>query len=107
MNSWTITNLDLKPHSPEILPSTDEARAIAVMIPARASFDDHQVHQSAWVTEIDGEVEITTSGGESVTGSTGLVGRLPPTNVTQCTPAPTPASSRCSRHGLGSTVHAR
>ena len=73
MNSWTITNLDLKPHSPEILTSTDEARAIALMIPAGESLDDHQVHESAWVTVIDGEVEITTSGGESVTGSTGLV----------------------------------
>ena len=73
MNSWTITNLDLKPHSPEILASTNEARAIALMIPAGESLDDHQVHESAWVTVIDGDVEITTSGGESVTGSTGLV----------------------------------
>ena len=73
MNSWTITNLDLRPHAPEILASTDDARAIALMIPAGESFDDHQVHESAWVTVIDGEVEITTSGGESVIGSTGLV----------------------------------
>src|ERR1700733_14036314 len=73
LNSWTITNLDLRPHSPEILASTDDARAIALMIPAGESFDDHQVHESAWVTVIDGEVEITTSDGQSVIGSTGLV----------------------------------
>ncbi len=73
MKSWTITKLALSPHAPEILASTDEARAIALMIPAGESLDDHQVHESAWVTVIDGEVEITTSGGESVTGSTGLV----------------------------------
>jgi quercetin dioxygenase-like cupin family protein len=73
MNSWTITNLDLRPHAPEILASTDEARAIALMIPAGESFGDHQVHESAWVTVIEGEVQITTSGGESVIGSTGLV----------------------------------
>jgi quercetin dioxygenase-like cupin family protein len=73
LNNWTITNLDLRPHSPEILASTDDARAIALMIPAGESFDDHQVHESAWVTVIDGEVEITTSDGESVIGSTGLV----------------------------------
>ncbi len=73
MNSWKITDLNLSPHGPEILASTNEARAIALMIPAGESFDDHQVHESAWVTVIDGEVEITTSAGGSVTGSTGLV----------------------------------
>jgi quercetin dioxygenase-like cupin family protein len=72
MNSWTITNLDLKPHAPEILASTDDARAIALMIPAGESFDDHQVHESAWLTVIDGEVEVT-SGAKTVTGGTGLV----------------------------------
>ena len=73
MNSWTITDLDLRPHSPEILASTDEARAIALMIPAGESFDDHQVHESAWITVIDGEVEITTGAGAGVIGGTGLV----------------------------------
>ena len=73
MNSWTILNLELRPHSPEILASNEDARAIALMIPAGESFDDHQVHESAWVTVIDGEVEITTSDGQSVIGSTGLV----------------------------------
>jgi hypothetical protein len=29
MNSWAITNLNLKPHAPEILASTDDARAAA------------------------------------------------------------------------------
>lgn len=72
MDSWTIGELALKPHAPEILASTDEARAIAVMIPAGESFDDHQVHESAWITVIDGEVEIT-SNGQSVVGGTGLV----------------------------------
>jgi hypothetical protein len=68
-----ITNLDRKPHSPEILASIDEARAIALMIPGGESFDDHQVHENAWVTVIDGEVEITTSNGESLFGSSGLL----------------------------------
>ena len=34
MNSWTIKDLNLKPHTPEILASTDDARAIALLIPA-------------------------------------------------------------------------
>jgi len=45
MNSWTITELELRAHSPEILASTDEARAIVLLIPAGESLDDHQVHE--------------------------------------------------------------
>ncbi len=78
MNSWTIPSLELKPHAPEILTSTDEGRAIALMIPAGESFDDHQVHERAWVTVLDGEVEIETSTGESVTGGRGLLVELAP-----------------------------
>jgi quercetin dioxygenase-like cupin family protein len=72
MNNWMITTLELSAHAPEILASTDEARAIALMIPAGESFDDHQVHERAWLTVLGGEVQITTSAGESVTGGSGL-----------------------------------
>ena len=78
MNSWTIPNLNLRPHAPEILASTDDARAIALMIPAGESFDDHQVHERAWVTVLDGEVEIKTSGGDCVIGRSGLLVEFAP-----------------------------
>jgi quercetin dioxygenase-like cupin family protein len=78
MNSWTILNLELSPHSPEILASDDDARAIALMIPAGESFDDHQVHERAWVTVLDGEVEITTSTGDSVIGGSGMLVEFAP-----------------------------
>ncbi len=78
MNSWTTTDLDLRPHAPEILASTDDARAIALMIPAGESFDDHQVHERAWVIVLDGEVEITTSAGERVIGGNGLIVEFAP-----------------------------
>ncbi len=78
MNSWAITDLDLRPHAPEILTSTDDARAIALMIPAGESFDDHQVHERAWVTVLDGEVEITTAAGDSVIGRSGLLVEFAP-----------------------------
>ncbi len=78
MNSWTILNLDLRPHSPEILASNDEVRAIALMIPAGESFDDHQVHERAWVTVLDGEVEITSSSGDSVIGGRGVLVEFAP-----------------------------
>ena len=73
MRSWMITNLDLRPHAPEILASTAEARAIVLFIPAGESLDHHQVHERAWVTVLDGEVEITTATGESVRGGCGLL----------------------------------
>lgn len=78
MNSWTIPNLDLGPHAPEILASNDDARAIALMIPSGESFDDHQVHERAWVTVLDGEVEIKTSAGDSVIGGGGLLVEFAP-----------------------------
>jgi quercetin dioxygenase-like cupin family protein len=78
MNSWTITKLNLQPHAPEILASTDDARAIALMIPAGESFDDHQVHERAWLTVLDGEVEITTSAGDNLIGGSGLLVEFAP-----------------------------
>ncbi len=78
MNSWTITDLNLRPHAPEILASTDDARAIALRIPAGESFDDHQVHERAWVIVLDGEVEITTSAGDRVIGGNGLLVEFAP-----------------------------
>lgn len=78
LNSWTITSLDLKPHAPEILASGDDARVIALLIPAGESLDDHQVHERAWVTVLGGDVEITSSSGESISGGSGLVVEFAP-----------------------------
>lgn len=78
MNHWKITDLELKPHAPEILASTDDARAIVLLIPAGESLDDHQVHERAWLMVVAGEVEITTTGGDSVTGGHGLLVELSP-----------------------------
>ena len=78
MNTWTITDLDLKPHAPEILSSSDETRAIALMIPAGESLDDHQVHERSWLTVLAGEVEITTDAGKNIVGGPGLVVEFAP-----------------------------
>ena len=78
MRSWDLRALELRPHSPEILSSTDEARAVVLEIPAGESLQDHQVHERAWVSVIDGEVEITTSDGETVAGGSGLMVEFAP-----------------------------
>ena len=78
MRSWDLSAIGLRPHAPEILSSTDEARAVALEIPAGESLQDHQVHERAWISVIDGEVEITTTGGETVAGGSGLVAEFAP-----------------------------
>ncbi len=78
MRSWDLRAVDLRPHAPEILSSTDEARAVVLEIPAGESLEDHQVHERAWVSVIGGEVEITTSGGENVAGGTGVMVEFAP-----------------------------
>src|SRR5581483_8959576 len=65
--------VELRAHSPEILASTDEARAVVLEIPAGESLQDHQVHERAWVTVMAGEVEVTAAGGERAAGGSGLM----------------------------------
>ena len=78
MKTWDISTLELRPHAPQILSSTDDARAIVIEIPAGESMQDHQVHERAWVTVIKGDVQITTAAGEQITGSTGLLVEFDP-----------------------------
>ena len=73
MKSWDLRAVDLRPHSPEILSSSDDARAVVLEIPAGEALQDHEVHERAWVTVIDGEVEITTARGDRVAGGSGLM----------------------------------
>lgn len=78
MNNWSINELDLKPHAPQILSSTADARAIALAIPAGETLQDHQVHERAWVTVLSGEAEITTTAGERFAGTPGVLVEFDP-----------------------------
>jgi len=78
MNSWDIGTLDLRAGAPEILSTTDDARAIVLEIPAGGELKDHQVHERAWVTVVDGEVEFSTAAGEEVAGGCGLMVEFQP-----------------------------
>jgi hypothetical protein len=44
VNSWELKALDLKMRLPEILSSSEEARAIVLDLAAGESLSDHEVH---------------------------------------------------------------
>ncbi len=77
MDSWDISTLDVAPHKPTVLRSDDEARVVAITIPAGEALDDHQVHERAYVVVLDGEVEIGPEGGTQRAG-TGFVAHFDP-----------------------------
>lgn len=78
MNNWELKALDLEPRLPEILSSSDAARAIALDLAAGESLSDHEVHERTWLVVLDGEVEVRTSAGERVSGGAGLLVELAP-----------------------------
>ena len=78
MKSWDLTAVSLSPHSPEILASGDDGRAIVLEIPAGGSLREHQVHECAWVVVVTGEVAISNEGGEAVSGGPGLMVQFEP-----------------------------
>jgi quercetin dioxygenase-like cupin family protein len=71
MKSWDLTSIDVEPHKPEVITTTDEARAIVLQIPAGERLGEHQVHERALVTVISGETSVSTPDGESVSAGAG------------------------------------
>lgn len=78
MNSWDIKALDLRSRLPEILSSSDEARAIALDLAAGESLSDHEVHERSWLVVLDGEIEVATSAGGRASGGVGLLVEFAP-----------------------------
>ena len=62
---------------PVVLHQDDGARAVLIVLSPGQKLGDHQVKENAWVTVLDGEVEIT-GGGETATGKTGTMVRFEP-----------------------------
>ena len=70
MEHWDLTTLSVEPHHPQILQSArGEGRAIAIHLPAGESLQDHEVHERAYLTVVDGEVEVDA--GETVSAGPG------------------------------------
>lgn len=73
MNTWDLKKIDLKPRLPEILSSSDAARAIVLDLAAGEALSEHEVHERAWILVVDGSIEVTTAAGESTSGCEGLL----------------------------------
>ncbi|HMH47733.1 MAG TPA: hypothetical protein VK538_08460, partial [Solirubrobacteraceae bacterium] len=67
-----------KPRLPEILSSSDAARAITLDLAAGETLSDHEVHERAWLLVVDGAIELTTAAGERASGGAGLLVELAP-----------------------------
>ncbi len=78
MNSWDLKGLDLKPRLPEILSTSDAARAIVLDLAEGESLADHEVHERAWVVVLDGEIEVSAASGLNVKGGVGLLVEFAP-----------------------------
>lgn len=78
MNSWDLKAIDLKPRLPEILSTSDAARAILLDLDEGESLADHEVHERAWVVVLDGEVEISAASGKKAKGGAGLLVEFAP-----------------------------
>jgi hypothetical protein len=78
MNSWSLSDLDLKPRLPEILSSSEAARAIVLDLASGEALGDHEVHERAWLVVVSGEVEVSAGAGELAAGGQGLLVELGP-----------------------------
>ena len=71
MRHWNLRAVEVEPHQPQILSTTDESRAIVLSLPAGERLGEHEVHERAWVVVAAGEVEISALEGERVDAGAG------------------------------------
>ncbi len=67
MQRWDLLSLDAPEgrRDPIVLHSDDGARAVLIVLSPGQSLGDHQVKENAWVTVLDGTVEIGIDGASS------------------------------------------
>ncbi len=70
MQHWDLRTINVVPHQPQILQSErGEGRAIAINLPAGEQLQEHEVHERAYLTVMEGEVEVEA--GETVSAAAG------------------------------------
>jgi quercetin dioxygenase-like cupin family protein len=69
---WDIRSLGIEPRQPKVLRSDQEARVIAINLPAGEALQEHQVHERAYLVVADGEIEVEQDG-RTETGGCGFL----------------------------------
>ena len=77
MQRWDLLELEAPDgtRDPVVLHSDDGARAVLIVLQAGQALGDHQVKENAWVTVLDGEVEVDAAG-ETFTAGPGTLIRF-------------------------------
>ena len=71
MKSWNLKDVAAEPHQPEILASADDARTIALRLPAGEQLQEHEVHERARIVVVEGDVDVETIDGGVETAGAG------------------------------------
>jgi len=71
MRDWDLRKLEAEPRRPQILASGEDARSVLLALPAGEELQEHEVHERARVVVVEGEVEVSTAAGESVSAAAG------------------------------------
>jgi len=69
MESWDLTTVEVEPHQPRILASGDDARSILLSLREGEELQEHEVHERARVTVVEGAVDVTTEDGGNHTSA--------------------------------------
>ena len=80
MQHWNITEINAPDgsRSPQVLHSQDgQARVVAIHLQPGQSLGDHQVKENAWITVVDGTVQVT-AGSETNDAGPGTLVRFEP-----------------------------
>ena len=79
MQSWNLIEVDAPAgtRDPVVVHSGNEARAVLIVLNPGQVMGDHQVKENAWVTVLDGRVQIS-AGDASVDAGPGMLIRFDP-----------------------------
>jgi quercetin dioxygenase-like cupin family protein len=70
VQTWQLTKLDAPSgtRDPVVLHSADGARAVMIRLDPGQELGDHQVRERAWVTVVEGEVQVSAAGDNETCG---------------------------------------
>ena len=79
MQKWDLLSVHAPngTRDPLVLHSDDGARAVLIVLQPGQALGEHQVKENAWVTVLDGDIDITC-GGETISAGRGTTARFEP-----------------------------